>query len=69
MSVISALGRLQQEDHQVEASLGYTVRHCLKKKKIVRKGEQRKERKEGREGRRERAAPTPVGRSARICHS
>jgi hypothetical protein len=33
MSVISALGRLQQEDHQVEASLGYTVRHCLKKKK------------------------------------
>jgi hypothetical protein len=28
-SVISALGRLRQEDHEFEASLSYIVTHCL----------------------------------------
>jgi hypothetical protein len=32
-SVISALGRLRQEDHKFKASLGYIVRSWLKKKK------------------------------------
>jgi hypothetical protein len=32
--VISALGRLKQEDLEFEANLDYRVRPCLKKKKI-----------------------------------
>jgi hypothetical protein len=32
-SVIPALQRLMQEDHKFQASLGYIVRPCLKKKK------------------------------------
>jgi hypothetical protein len=31
MQVIPALGRLRQEDHKFEVSLGYVVRLCLKK--------------------------------------
>jgi hypothetical protein len=31
-TVVPALGRLRKEDHKFEASLGYTVRPCLKKK-------------------------------------
>jgi hypothetical protein len=30
-SVIPALGRLRQEDHDIQASQGYIVRLCLKK--------------------------------------
>jgi hypothetical protein len=30
--VISALGRLRQEDHKFKANLGYTVKPCLKNK-------------------------------------
>jgi hypothetical protein len=33
--VISALGRLRQEDPKFETSLGYTETPCLKKKKVV----------------------------------
>jgi hypothetical protein len=35
MPVISALGRLRQEDHEFEVSLGYIVKLCLKN---IRKG-------------------------------
>jgi hypothetical protein len=33
MPVIPALGRLRQEDLELEAMLGYIVRHYLKRKK------------------------------------
>jgi hypothetical protein len=33
MTVIPALGRLRQDDHEVKDSLVYIVRPCLKKKK------------------------------------
>jgi hypothetical protein len=32
MSAIPALGRLRQEDHQFEVSMGYVTRPCLKNK-------------------------------------
>jgi hypothetical protein len=32
MPEIPTFGRLRQEDHKLEASLGYIVRSCLKKK-------------------------------------
>jgi hypothetical protein len=32
MPVIPALGRSTEEDHELEASLGYEARPCLKKK-------------------------------------
>jgi hypothetical protein len=33
MPVIPALGRLNEEDHELETSLGYIARPCLKKQK------------------------------------
>lgn len=33
-SVLFVLKRLKQEDHQGKASRGYTVRSCLKKKRL-----------------------------------
>lgn len=33
MPVIPVLGRLKQEDHEVQANLGYIERHYLKKRK------------------------------------
>ena len=33
MPVIPVLGRLKQEDHEVQANLGYIERHYLKKEK------------------------------------
>jgi hypothetical protein len=33
MLVVTAPGRLKQEDWELQASLGYIVRFCLKKKK------------------------------------
>jgi hypothetical protein len=35
MTIITAFRRLKQEDQEVEASLGYIARPCLKKKKSV----------------------------------
>jgi hypothetical protein len=35
MSVILAISRLRQEDHEVKASLGYIMRLCIKKKKRI----------------------------------
>jgi hypothetical protein len=35
--MIPALGRLRQEHPELEASLGYIERHCLKKKKKKRR--------------------------------
>jgi hypothetical protein len=32
MPIIPALGKLRQEDHELQASLGYLVRPCLKTK-------------------------------------
>jgi hypothetical protein len=37
MPIIPALGRLRQEDHKLETSLGYTVSLCLKKKSTSKK--------------------------------
>jgi hypothetical protein len=37
-SVIPVLGRITQKDHKFEASLGYTVRLCLKKGRRKKKG-------------------------------
>jgi hypothetical protein len=37
-SIIPALRRLIQEEHEFEAILGYTAKHCLKKQKgLIRK--------------------------------
>jgi hypothetical protein len=33
VSITSSLRRLSQEEHEFEASLGYVVRSCLKRKK------------------------------------
>jgi hypothetical protein len=35
LTVIPALRRLRQEDYRFEVILGYKVRHCLTKKKIL----------------------------------
>jgi hypothetical protein len=41
MPVIPALGRLRQEDLELEAMLGYIVRHCLKRKEKKKKQKER----------------------------
>jgi hypothetical protein len=41
-AVIPAHGRLRQENHEFEASLGYTVTPCLDKNKTNKKLQQQK---------------------------
>jgi hypothetical protein len=43
--VIPALGRKRQEDHEFQASLGYTVRSCVKNSKSRRRRRKRKRKK------------------------
>jgi hypothetical protein len=54
--VILALGRLKQEDHEFEASLGYIERSC------------QRERERGRERDRERERERILKRSCKFCH-
>jgi hypothetical protein len=39
ISVIPALSKLRQQGHEFEASLGYNVRHCLKREEKKRREE------------------------------
>jgi hypothetical protein len=43
MPVIPALGRLMQEDHELEASLSYRARSCLKQSKANKQNRKRRE--------------------------
>jgi hypothetical protein len=36
MPVIPALGGLKKEEHEFQASLGYIVRSCIKKKMVLK---------------------------------